>query len=144
MASLTDLIALLAMAAAIGSWLHLSRAREHAAAEARRLCHRHGLQLLDESVGLQGLRLRRHGGRLMLERCYAFDVSIDGDDREPSRLWMSGSRVTGFRLPTIATRRDDDAPPAEMIRHEPPRQLTADRDNVVPLRPRLRDDNRPH
>ncbi len=137
MGSLSDLMLLLVTAAAIGSWMQLSRAREQAAVEARRLCHRHGLQLLDDSVGLRGLRPRRIGGRLALERCYGFEVSIDGDDREPSRLWMAGQRLTGYKLPTIATRRDGEP-------EEQPPSLGGPGSNVVPLRPRLRDRDPKH
>jgi hypothetical protein len=142
MGSLSDLILLLAIAGAIGAWLQLSRARERAAAEARRLCRRHGLQLLDDSVGLRGLRPRRLGGRLALERCYGFEVSIDGDDREACRLWMAGQGLTGYHLPTVATRRDDGpAPPGELPDAGAPPGHAG---NVVPLRPRLRDRDTRH
>ncbi|MGO4703386.1 DUF3301 domain-containing protein [Dyella sp. 2RAB6] len=116
---------LLLLASLIISWLKLSRLRELATAEARRQCERHGLQLLDETVGLRSVRLRRLNGMRVLERCYAFEVSIDGDDREPARLWFALGRLTGVSLPTIETRipeRDDEA---------------SDTNNVVPLRPRL-------
>ena len=120
-----DMFLLLLLASIIVAWLKLSRLREIATAEARRQCERHGLQLLDETVGLRSVRLRKLNGMRVLERCYAFEVSIDGDDREPGRLWMALGRLTGLSLPTIETRipeHDGDAP---------------ETDNVVPLRPRL-------
>ena len=125
MARLNDLFLLLLLASIIIAWLKLSRMRELATAEARRQCERHGLQLLDETVGLRGIRLRRLDGMRVIERCYAFEVSIDGDDREPGRLWMAHGRLTGLSLPTIETHipeRDGDAP---------------ETNNVVPLRPRM-------
>jgi hypothetical protein len=120
-----DMFLLLLLASIIVAWLKLSRLREIATAEARRQCERHGLQLLDETVGLRSVRLRKLNGMRVLERCYAFEVSIDGDDREPGRLWMALGRLTGLSLPTIETRipeHDGDAP---------------ETNNVVPLRPRL-------
>lgn len=125
MGRFNDLFLLLLLASLVIAWLKLSRLRELATAEARRQCERHGLQLLDETVGLRSIRLRRLDGMRVLERCYAFEVSIDGDDREPGRLWLAHGRLTGVSLPTIETRiaehGDDDA----------------ETSNVVPLRPRL-------
>ncbi|MFC5740320.1 DUF3301 domain-containing protein [Dyella tabacisoli] len=134
MSKLSDLILLLALMTLVGLWLKLNRSRELAVGEARAQCHRHGLQLLDETVGLRGLRLRRIDGQRMLERCYAFEVSIDGDDREPGRLWMVGNVLTGLSLPTI-----------ELQLKEPGKQPSSTpANNVVPLRPRLGNDKDIH
>ncbi|TCV94924.1 uncharacterized protein DUF3301 [Luteibacter rhizovicinus] len=100
MTSFTDLFWLLLLGGIIGAWMKLTRAREVAAREAQALCQRHGLQLLDQSVGLRGIRLRRFGDGRRLERCYGFEVSGDGQTREAARLWMSQGVVTGFSLPT--------------------------------------------
>jgi hypothetical protein len=134
MTKLSDLILLLVLMALVGLWLKLNRARELAISQARAQCHQHGLQLLDESVGLRSVRLRRIDGQRVLERCYAFEVSIDGDDREPGRLWMVGQALTGLSLPTI-----------ELQLKEPGKQpAPALISNVVPLRPRLNNDKRNH
>lgn len=101
MGNLHDLLVLLALLAALVLWLRLSAARERAAGEARQQCERYGLQMLDESVGLRALRLRRVAGRLRLERCYGFEVSIDGADREQASLWMLGNTLRELRLPTV-------------------------------------------
>ncbi|WP_430388258.1 DUF3301 domain-containing protein [Dyella sp. 20L07] len=135
MSDIPDLILLLALLAIIGLWLKLSRAREQATREAREQCRQHGLQLLDESVGLRSVRMRRVNGRLLLERCYTFEVSIDGNDREPGRIWLIDRSLTGLSLPTIQSHvpglKDEHViPPAE--------------DNVVPLRPRLHKDRHLH
>lgn len=106
-----DLVVLLSLVALIGVWMKFSRAREIAMDEARRQCERHGLQLLDETVGLRGIRLRHHRGERVLERCYGFEVSIDGDDREPGKLWMVGSTLSGLNLPTIRLRPSMTEPP---------------------------------
>lgn len=131
MSDLSNLLLLLALGAIVGLWLKLSVARERAVQEARQQCQKHGLQLLDETVGLRAVRLRRVNGLRMIERCYGFEVSIDGHDREPGRLWMIGSALSSLSLPTI-----------ELLPHEEVgarNALTTSPGNVVPLRPRPRD-----
>jgi Protein of unknown function (DUF3301) len=136
MSDLSNLLLLLLLGAVVGLWLKLSVARERAIKEARQQCQQHGLQLLDETVGLRGVRLRRVNGLRLIERCYGFEVSIDGDDREPGRLWMIGNALTGLSLPTIelvpreSTVRSTNAPTPGS--------------NVVPLHPRGRMDDRLH
>lgn len=125
MGRFNDLFLLLLLASLVIAWLKLSRLRELAVVEARRQCERHGLQLLDETVGLRSIRLRKLDGMRVIERCYGFEVSIDGDDREPAHLWLAHGRLTGLSLPTIETR---------IPEHD---EADADASNVVPLRPRL-------
>lgn len=136
MSDLSNLLLLLLLGAAVGLWLKLSVARERAMHEARRLCLQHGLQLLDETVGMRGIRLRQVNGLRRVERCYGFDVSIDGDDRQPGRLWMIGNAVTSVSLPTT-----EQAPPEPLSSAT---QLVRLGDNVVPLRQRPRENDRLH
>lgn len=103
MSSFTDLFWLFAAAAGIGVWYKLTRAREIAARAAMGLCKRHGLQLLDQSVGLRAIRLQGVNGIRRLERCYAFDVSDDGMSRHAARLWMAGNEIASFSLPLSGT-----------------------------------------
>jgi len=63
-------------------------------------------------------------------------VSIDGDDREPGRLWMIGNALTGLSLPTI------ELVPSESIVRSTPAPVSGS--NVVPLHPRGRMDDRLH
>lgn len=101
MSNLQDMLVLLTLGATVGVWLKLSTARERAVREARAQCLQHGLQLLDETVGLRRIRLRRVNGQRRVERCYDFEVSIDGHDREPGRLWMIGSALSSLSLPVV-------------------------------------------
>lgn len=136
MSDISNLLLLLVLAGVVGLWLKLSEARERAMHEARRLCQQHDLQLLDESVGLRRLRVRRVNGLRRVERCYAFDVSINGKDRQPGRLWMIGSAVTSVSLPTT------EPPTADtIVTTAPLAQVTG---NVVTLRPRPRGNQRLH
>jgi hypothetical protein len=130
MSDLSNLLLLLLLGVAVALWLKLSVARERAIKEARQQCQQHGMQLLDETVGLRGMRLRRVNGLRLIERCYGFEVSIDGDDREPGRLWMIGNALTGLSLPTIEL-----VPRESIVRSTPPPTPGS---NVVPLHPRDR------
>lgn len=127
MSNLHDMLILLALGATIGMWLKLSTAREQAVREARAQCRQHGLQLLDETVGLRRLRWRRVNGLRRVERCYDFEVSVNGHDRQPGRLWMIGGALSSLSLPVV-----ERVPPADPAMHE----LQAMRSNVVTLRPR--------
>jgi hypothetical protein len=147
MGNIQDLLILLALIAAIALWLRLSAARERAGVEARQQCERYGVQMLDESVGLRALRLRRAAGRLRLERCYSFEVSIDGADREQASLWMLGDTLSELRLPTVVlTPPGQSGIPASgsAPRRAPIQPLTDAANqpvvgsNVIPLRPRRR------
>jgi len=129
MSNLPDLLLLLSLGAAVGLWLRLSAARERAVREARRLCLQHGLQLLDETVGLRALRLRRGSrGWRRIERCYAFEVSLEGDDRKPAHLWMLGTTISALSLPT------PDLPSSPVV--DTTGKEHAATGNVIPLRPR--------
>ena len=136
MSDLSNLLLLLLLGVAVALWLRLSVARERAIKEARQQCQQHGLQLLDETVGLRSIRLRRVNGLRLIERGYGFEVSIDGDDREPGRLWMIGNSLTGLSLPTI------ELVPRESIVSSTP--APAPGSNVVPLHPGRRPDDRLH
>ena len=136
MSDLSNLLLLLLLGVVIALWLKLSVARERAIKEARQQCQQHGLQLLDETVGLRGVRLRRVNGLRLIERCYGFEVSIDGDDREPGRLWMIGNALTGLSLPTI------ELVPRESIVGST--HAATPGSNVVPLHPHGRMDDRLH
>lgn len=126
MSQVSDLIALLALAAVAGAWLKSTRARELAVDEARRQCAQHGLQLLDETVAVRSLRWRRVGGGRRFEIGYAFEVSMHGNDRLDGRLWMHGDRLASLSLPSAA-----EALP-ETVASQPGAQGS----NVIPLRPR--------
>ena len=80
---------------------------------------------LAEKAENNAAQMHYFDGMRVIERGYSFEVSIDGNDREPGRLWLAHGRVTGLSLPTIEARipeRND---------------ADADASNVVPLRPRL-------
>jgi len=80
-------------------WWDGLRKRELAMQAARALCLRTGVQLLDETVALRRLRLRRDAlQRLRLHREFAFEYSSSGDDRLPGRVYLLGDRVVEAHL----------------------------------------------
>ena len=145
MGNLHDLLLLLALGGIVTAWMKLSRARELAVVAARRHCELHGLQLLDETVGLRAIRLRRLDGHRRLERGYGFDVSTAGDDREQGRVWMIGQRVSGLSLPTVQwlVGGSKGSNGAYRTAPETPIDIAAG-SNVVPLRRRPPDDQQRH
>ncbi|HEY2396315.1 MAG TPA: DUF3301 domain-containing protein [Rudaea sp.] len=81
------------------------RARELARIFSRDLCSQTHVQLLDQTVALQRLKLVRVPARgLLLRRDYAFEFSIDGKDRHRGSLSiLDGSLlVHNLAVPEVA------------------------------------------
>ncbi|MGM0594400.1 MAG: DUF3301 domain-containing protein [Pseudomonadota bacterium] len=90
-------IAVLALLA--WAWYSGTVVREAAVRHARRLCQSHGQQLLDETVSLQGIRLKRdRTGRVRLLRRYGFEFSDDGERRHHGELSLMGQRLLASDL----------------------------------------------
>ena len=62
-------------------WLDSLRAREFALQRCRRFCAQNHVQLLDQSVHVRKVFPARFDGRIGLRRFYAFEFSINGEDR---------------------------------------------------------------
>jgi hypothetical protein len=89
-----EIASLLVLGALAWLWFDSIRARDAAIAAARRACDAEGLQLLDETVAISGLKPARDGdGRLILRRVYAFEYSDTGDNRHPGSVVMLGREV---------------------------------------------------
>jgi hypothetical protein len=94
-----DLAAIAVVLAAIWLWSDSMRARERAVEAGRSACRRYGLQLLDDTVAIAGLRLARdRDGRLALERRYVFEFSETGDNRRNGALVLIGSELRDIQL----------------------------------------------
>lgn len=91
---------LLAVAvAAAGLWIAGMRARDAAVDAAHRACAAEGVQLLDYTVSLASLRLRRGaGGRITLRRIYRFEFSDTGNNRLHGSITLLGSEVQALYL----------------------------------------------
>ncbi len=80
-------------------WLNLKR-RESATHAVRKYCKREGVQLLDESIALEKIRLARDRdtGRLTLVRHYQFYFTSTGDERYSGRICMQGRHLQTIEL----------------------------------------------
>lgn len=97
------LILLLLLAAGSYLWSSSRDAAEVARIEVRNACQRAGVQFLDQSVALRGVRLQRdEHGRLRWLRRYQFDYSCIGHDRLSGAIAMLGNQVHWITEPTQA------------------------------------------
>lgn len=94
-------IVLLILGLAAWLWLDTLRVRELAVRVAGNACRAAGVQLLDETVALCRLDLRRcpTRGGVRLRRVYQFEFSTDGRDRRSGSLTLLGRQVQGICLP---------------------------------------------
>jgi hypothetical protein len=75
-------------------WLDSLKAREAGIRAGHEACAAEGLQLLDDTVSIAGLKLVRDGeGRIRLQRVYDFEYSDTGNNRLKGSVVMLGHRV---------------------------------------------------
>ena len=85
---------------AIYLWQASLKARERARQLGQELCAGAHVQLLDQTVSLQRLRIERGAdGRLHWRRRYRFEVSTDGADRHQGTLDVMEDRLLSHSLP---------------------------------------------
>jgi hypothetical protein len=97
---LTHVVLIGVLVLAVVYWWRSLAAREVALRAARRHCDRLGLQLLDDTVALRGVWLKRNAdGQPSIWRAYAFEFSATGGERYQGRIVMLGDRVEGVQLP---------------------------------------------
>jgi len=85
------LVYLIILCAAIAFWLNSRRAQEFALGICRHICEQNDAMLLDQTVFLRRLRVRRgDSGRLQFERCYQFEYSYNAVDRHGGDMIILG------------------------------------------------------
>lgn len=95
----TAMLGLLLLAGVGWYWYDAMRALESAREAARRRCRELGLSLLDDTVVLSLLRLRRgEDGRLALWREYRFEFTGDGDSRHGGDIVLFGGRLLSLQM----------------------------------------------
>jgi hypothetical protein len=92
------LLLLLALGAGAGLWSWSARGRERVRGPIAETCAELGLQRLDDSVVLHGLRLLRtaHGWRL--GRIYRFEFTLDGSTRHVGDVGLAGEHPVWVRV----------------------------------------------
>lgn len=86
----------------IWAWWQILKSHERALQLAKNQCHRHDVQLLDESVALERATLERtSNGRRRFLLYYRFDFSIQGDERRTGNvvLWRGQPYYTYLDMP---------------------------------------------
>lgn len=89
------------LVAGIGLWFWRDSlgAREQARAASARACREIGVQLLDDTVALERLWLRRdRDGRLRWERLYLFEFTDTGQHRQVGSVLLIGWRVEVLQM----------------------------------------------
>lgn len=99
-----EVVVLLGLLALVGVWLEAMRSRELARAAGLRACREANVQLLDDTVEIVKLRLRRDAqGRIALYREYRFEFTADGVARFRGTLAMLGRRLLRAELGSLGT-----------------------------------------
>ncbi len=99
MFDLHALLLLIALAFVGMIWFRHDQLRRRALVAARRACSEAGMQLLDETVGLQRIRIRRdEGGWPRLHRIFAFEFSQSGNDRYAGWVEFGGETLLKVEL----------------------------------------------
>ncbi|MCJ8169467.1 DUF3301 domain-containing protein [Atopomonas sediminilitoris] len=97
--SLTHIALLLIGGAAVAWWLRGLSLKQAALSAARRRCQRLDVQLLDQTIALSRIRLKRaDNGRWFMQRIYQFEFSADGSDRYQGRVELRGARQGSIEM----------------------------------------------
>ena len=94
-----QLFVIFVIALLIWFWHDTMQAREQAIALGKRHCQNDGLQLLDETVSLSSLKLRRDAdGQMTFRRVYEFEFSDNGDNRRLGSITLLGRHAEAIQL----------------------------------------------
>ena len=93
-----DITPLLLIAFLVWFWFDSTRSHELAVQITSRLCFKHDVQLLDETVALRRLGLSWPREGLRLKRTYRFDYTIEGTERRTGSLVLLGSRLATYQI----------------------------------------------
>ena len=94
-----DLIWLLPVAGLVWYWLDAMRSQEMARRIGRDACLKADVLLLDDTVALARIRLRRNGaGHISLYREYRFEFTSDGSQRYGGSLALLGRQLQDVQL----------------------------------------------
>lgn len=95
----SGVLGLLVLAAIGWGWFDSMRALERARGAARARCEAVGVALLDDTVVLRRLRLRRdEAGRLVPWRLYRFEFTGNGWSRHRGRVILRGGHIERLEM----------------------------------------------
>lgn len=91
---MTTLAFILLLAALAWFWFENLGHREIAIIICKKICRQVNVQLLDDTVVLTRIRLRRgQSGQIILQRTYLFEFTDDGNLRQQGTLLLLGKQV---------------------------------------------------
>ncbi len=94
-----ELFVLLLVVLVCWAWYAIMQGREAALAAGKRVCETQGLQLLDDTVAMSKLSIRRDKrDGVTLSRVYRFEFTDTGDNRRQGVLIMEGTRLANIQL----------------------------------------------
>jgi hypothetical protein len=86
-------------------WFDTLRCRELTKAVCREVCRQLQLQLLDDTIALQRMRLKRdHSGKLSIQRLYHFEFYDGSNGRHQGTVLMQGGKLELIELPGYLNR----------------------------------------
>lgn len=93
------LLILIVLGFIVWFWTDSLRAREAAIQLSQLACRQHEVQLLDATVSLWRIGLKRDGeGRLRIHRCYRFDFSAEDQGRHQGHIQLLGRRLQSMAM----------------------------------------------
>jgi hypothetical protein len=96
---LDDLILIALLLSAYLYWFNGQRVKEVALQAVRANCLNREVQMLDEYVALNGIRLQRDKtGKMQLQRTFLFEFSSTGNERYNGVCIMLGRRVESIQM----------------------------------------------
>ena len=96
-----EILSLVVFAGVVWLWLDSLKAREVAVRAARAACTAEALLLLDDTVAIANLKLKRDDdGHVKLQRAYDFEYSDTGNNRLKGSVVLLGRRVVMFNVGT--------------------------------------------
>ena len=94
-----DIAILIFIATVAWFWYDGHRAREAGIRAVRQACEEEGLQLLDETISLTGMKpARNDDGRIVWRRVYQFEFSETGENRRRGSVHLLGQQVAMLNL----------------------------------------------
>jgi len=106
--SLPLLVWLTLIIAFISFWWKSDKVKQLALSRVTRHCQQHGLQLLDQSMVLRGVKPGRdnNGGMCLLRR-YSFEFTSTGEKRYRGQVSLSGLHFTNLELEAYIIPKDE-------------------------------------
>ncbi len=96
---LSHLFWLMILAVAMMYWWSAYGIKQLALIATKAYCVTMDVQLLDESLALKRIKIRReHSGKLLLLRYFNFEFASTGDDRYQGEVIMHGKTCIGIHL----------------------------------------------